>query len=96
MLQSYIAKKAVFNDGNDNDDTTNKDNHTIYVYRHVMSRNAYIINHNVAVPISHCCRQLPEVSNINRTLVGHETVDHSDVVGASPVGVAPTTSLFSI
>ena len=27
-----------------------------------------------------------------RTLVGNKIVDHSDVVGASPVGAAPTTS----
>ena len=32
--------------------------------------------------------------NINRTL-GNKIVDHSDVVGASPVGAAPTTSPFS-
>ena len=31
-------------------------------------------------------------SNIRRILVGNKTVDHSDVVGASPVGAAPTTS----
>ena len=36
-----------------------------------------------------------QVSNISRTLVGNEIVDHSDVVGASPVGAAPTTSSFS-
>ena len=34
-------------------------------------------------------------SNISCTLVGNEIVDHSDVVGASPVGAAPTTSSFS-
>ena len=33
--------------------------------------------------------------NIRRTLVSNEIVDHSDVVGASPVGAAPTTSSFS-
>ena len=38
------------------------------------------------------CRQ---VSNISHTLVGNKIVDHSDVVGASPVGAAPTTSSFS-
>ena len=32
--------------------------------------------------------------NIRRTLVGNKIVDHSDVVGASPVGAAPTTSGF--
>ena len=36
-----------------------------------------------------------QVSNIRPTLVGEEIVDHSDVVGASPVGAAPTTSSFS-
>ena len=36
-----------------------------------------------------------QVSNIRRTLVGNWIVDHSDVVGASPVGAAPTTSSFS-
>ena len=34
-------------------------------------------------------------SNISRTLVGSKIVDNSDVVGASPVGAAPTTSSFS-
>ena len=33
--------------------------------------------------------------NIRRTLIGNNIVDHSDVVGASPVGAAPTTSSFS-
>ena len=36
-----------------------------------------------------------QVSNIRRTLTGNQIVDHSDVVGASPVGAAPTTSSFS-
>ena len=36
-----------------------------------------------------------QISNISRTLVGNKIVDHSDVVGASPVGAAPTTSSFS-
>ena len=35
-----------------------------------------------------------KTSNIRRTLVGNNIVDHSDVVGASPVGAAPTTSSF--
>ena len=39
--------------------------------------------------------QYRQVSNISRTLVGNKIVDHSDVVGASPVGAAPTTSSFS-
>ena len=36
-----------------------------------------------------------QVSNIIRTLEGNKIVDHSGVVGASPVGAAPTTSSFS-
>ena len=36
-----------------------------------------------------------KTSNIRRTLVGNNIVDHSDVVGASPAGAAPTTSSFS-
>ena len=37
-----------------------------------------------------------QTSNISRTLVDSKIVDHSDVVGASPVGAAPTTSSFLI
>ena len=33
-----------------------------------------------------------QTSNISRTLAGNKIVDHSDVVGASPAGAAPTTS----
>ena len=40
-------------------------------------------------------RKYRQVSNIRRTLVGNKIVDHSDVIGASPVGAAPTTSTFS-
>ena len=40
-------------------------------------------------------RHYRKTSNISRTLVGNNTVDHSDVVGASPVDAAPTTSSFS-
>ena len=36
-----------------------------------------------------------KTSNISRTLIGNKIVDNSDVVGASPVGAAPTTSSFS-
>ena len=36
-----------------------------------------------------------KTSDIRCTLVGNKIVDHSDVVGAAPVGAAPTTSSFS-
>ena len=42
-----------------------------------------------------CIEEYRKTSNIRRTLVGNKIVDHSDVVGASPVGAAPTTSSFS-
>ena len=35
-----------------------------------------------------------KTSNISCTLVGNKIVDQSGVVGASPVGAAPTTSSF--
>ena len=37
-----------------------------------------------------------QTSNISRNLECNKFVDHSDVVGAPPVGAAPTTSSFSI
>ena len=37
-------------------------------------------------------RQIP---SIRCSLVGIKIIDHSDVVGASPVGAAPTTYSFS-
>ena len=40
-------------------------------------------------------KEYRQVSNIRRTLVGNKIVDNSDVVGASPVGAAPTTSSLS-
>ena len=36
-----------------------------------------------------------KTSNIRRTLADNKIADHSDVVGASPVGAAPATSSFS-
>ena len=36
-----------------------------------------------------------KTSHICRTFAGNKIVDNSDVVGASPVGAAPTTSSFS-
>ena len=39
--------------------------------------------------------QYRQTSNISRTLVGNKIVDHSDVLGESPVAAASTTSSFS-
>ena len=50
---------------------------------------------NSTTPSFQCWLSYRQVSNIRRTLVGNKIVDHPDVVGASPVGAAPTTSSFS-
>ena len=44
--------------------------------------------------VAHYKENYRETSIISRTLIGNKIVDHSDVVGASPVGAAPTTSTF--
>ena len=36
-----------------------------------------------------------QISIVRRALMGNKIVDHSDVVGALPVGAAPITSSFS-
>ena len=74
----------------------NTDKYT-YVLQQAIIDNDYYCNN------SHCfwyisIRPFPVPSNnyrqtsyISHALVGNKTVDHSDVVGASPVGAAPTT-----
>ena len=42
-----------------------------------------------------CYQKYRQISNISHTLTGNKIVEHSDVVEASPVGAAPTTSSFS-
>ena len=51
---------------------------------------------HVTMSQCHCDISLyRKTSNISSTLVGNKIADNSDVVGASPVGAAPTTSSFS-
>ena len=45
----------------------------------------------VLVDFAHICQSYHQTSNISGTLVGNKVVDHPDVVGASPVGAAPST-----
>ena len=49
--------------------------------------------HTISAQTLHIKSRL-QTSNINRTLVSNKT-DHPDVVGASPVGAAETTSSSS-
>ena len=62
---------------------TNQKSSVVYAQT---TTNGQVIIHDGEFPDCH------QTSNINRTLVGNKNVDHSDVVGASPVGAAPTTS----
>ena len=64
---------------------------TMLVLAHGISELLLFLN------LSHVSRvlQYRKTSHISRTLVGNKIVDNSDVVGASPVGAAPTTSSFS-
>ena len=62
----------------------------------VQSRNACYVNKSQDLfNDSEAVWAYRQVSNIRRTLVGNKIVDHSDVVGATPVGAAPNTSSFS-
>ena len=47
------------------------------------------------LPSGHPLCQYRKTSNISHTLLGNKIVDNSDVIGAAPVGAAPTTSSFS-
>ena len=73
-----------------------------YKFLHTVQSNATLISviWNIVTNITHFEKvgnAYRQVSNISSTLVGNQIVDHSDVVvvGASPVGAAPTTSSFS-
>ena len=46
----------------------------------------------IRVYTNRCQGKYRRTSNISRTLVGNKIVDNSYVVGAPPVGAAPTTS----
>ena len=48
------------------------------------------------VSIGSLMEKYRKISNISCTLVDNKIVDHSDVVGVSPVGAAPTASSFSV
>ena len=51
-----------------------------------------------SIPLGGRYRQVSlyrQTCNIRRTLIGDYILDHSDLVGASPVGAAPCTSSFS-
>ena len=49
----------------------------------------------VPMPVKKHCSIYRQISNIRRAWAGNDIVVHSNVVIASPVGAAPTTSSFS-
>ena len=66
----------------------------IYIYIYIMYLSLFLTPSHFR-EISLARYTYRQVSNIRRTLVGNWIVDHSDVVGESPVRAAPTTSSFS-
>ena len=68
------------------------------MYNILVSHAQYVPRNMATICIVLCfivVRYYHKTSNISRILVSNKIVDHSDVVGASPVGAAPTTSSFS-
>ena len=63
------------------------------VFSQILTKDTLWLTHEVSFVGSTC--DYRKVSNIRRILADNKIVDHSDVVGASPVGAAPTTSSFS-
>ena len=52
----------------------------------------YIVGQSSLVMYENHLSLYPETSDIGHTLIDNKIADHSNVVGASPVGAAPTTS----
>ena len=74
--------------------------YALYIYDSIMVAVGGLVFHDTSGPTALDCityNKYRKVSNIRWTLVGlgNKIVDHSDIVGASPVGATPTTSSFS-
>ena len=61
----------------------------------VFLEKCFSINYNVSELKNHAIHILSKTSNIRHILVGNKKVNDSDIVGASSVAAASTTSLFS-
>ena len=84
----YISKKRIWNEMLEY--LTHKPHEVLFMK---VLKYVYIYNILSRSEIHEAIRIYRQISNIRRTLVGNTLGDHSDVVGASPVGAAPTTSL---
>ena len=60
---------------------------------HITTLDPHISGDPVAPSVPYCWYR--KTFNISRTLLCNKIIDNSDVVRASPVGAAPTTSSFS-
>ena len=67
-------------------------------YTYISVENIYISYHEKKISVNHQQKHQEmwygQTSNI-RHILGYKIVDHSEVVGALPIGAAPTTSSFS-
>ena len=64
-------------------------------YAELCQKSVNRLIHATGISAKDFCKIYRQTSNIGLTLVGNEMVDHSEVVGASPVGATPTASSFS-
>ena len=66
-------------------------------FRNIHKRHWYSVSdlYCAVIAILYAILSHHQTYNIRWSLVGNKIVDYSDVVGASPVGAAPTTSSFS-
>ena len=66
----------------------------LHIWAYLLEVTHFTVNHdlNAKQELQIDYRQ---TSNVSDTWVGYKIVDHSDVVVASPVGAAPTTSSLS-
>ena len=69
----------------------------LYILKKQTKKTLYILARDALIHLWSVCviYIYYQTSNISHTRVGDTIVDHSDVVGASPVGTTPTTSSFS-
>ena len=68
-------------------------------HRYLLPRGQFTITLGTLIRIMALCKNRQQIIiwtfNISHILIGNKIVDHSNVVAASPVGTARTTSLFS-
>ena len=88
LLRFFIQEKAFKN-------VVYKSIHSVKVAL-CYKTNYHYVTTNIMLLLTLCYKtNFRKTSNISRTVVGNKIVDNSDVVEASPVGAAPTTSSFS-